>query len=35
MSDLTEIEHRLQRLEEMVITTEEDRRLCNAAIARR
>lgn len=32
---LTEIEHRPQRLEEMVIPAEEDRRLCNAAIARR
>jgi hypothetical protein len=32
---LTEIEHRLQRLEEMVIPAEEDRRLWNAAIARR
>jgi hypothetical protein len=32
---LTQIEHRLQRLEELVITDEEDQRLCNAAIARR
>ena len=35
MSDLAQIERRLERLEALMITDEEDRRLWNAAIARR